>query len=549
MKFQRRPFLHLAAGSGARRASFESQVREVGMKFTDRLVASLCGLVCAAGLIFASPTRAVADAVGEATVRSAARLNFPEFFELLALPNDSINADDIRKNADWLEGTFRKRGFAAKQLPNKGKPLVFAEYSGTDGNAKTILFYMHFDGQPVIPAQWSQPSPWQAVLKRRGSDGQWQQFDRDALLGEGINPEWRLFARSASDDKGPIMMFLTAFDILRSTGAAPAFNVKVLLDSEEEKGSVNIGVIAKENRDLLRADALVMIDGPIHASDQPTIGFGSRGVVPVRLTVYGPYGNLHSGHYGNYVPNPAQRLSALLATMKDDEGRVTVAGYYDGVKISDADRKIMAEVPDDAAAIAKRVGIAKPEAVGSNYQEALQYPSLNIRGMAAAAIGDKAANILPSHAVAELDLRTTPGADPAYLVRALETHIARQGYHLVSDEPTSEERSKYDKLASLIVEPGSKAVRSPMDSPLGAWAQATLANTFASGNEPAKTVRIRMVGASLPTDKLVEALELPFIGIPLVNGDNNQHSFDENIRIGHYLAGIRAFTGLLRSPY
>jgi hypothetical protein len=92
---------------------------------------------------------------------------------------------------------------------------------------------MHFDGQPVIPAQWSQPSPWQSVLKRRGSDGQWQQFDRNALFGASIDSEWRLFARSASDDKGPIMMFLTAFDILQLAGAGPVFNVKVLLDSDD----------------------------------------------------------------------------------------------------------------------------------------------------------------------------------------------------------------------------------------------------------------------------------------------------------------------------
>jgi acetylornithine deacetylase/succinyl-diaminopimelate desuccinylase-like protein len=166
-----------------------------------------------------------------------------------------------------------------------------------------------------------------------------------------------------------------------------------------------------------------------------------------------------------------------------------------------------------------------------------------------AAIGDKAANILPSHAVAELDLRTTPGAEPAYLVRVLEAHIVHQGYHLVSGEPTAEDRSKYDKLASLIVVRGSKAAITPMDSPLAAWAQATLARTFAVGDEPAKTVRVRMMGGGLPTDKLVEALDLPFVIIPLVNGDNNQHSFDENIRLGHYLAGIRALTGLLQSPY
>src|SRR6266571_73879 len=166
------------------------------------------------------------------------------------------------------------------------------------------------------------------------------------------------------------MMFLTAFDALAAAGLDPAMNVKVLLDSEEEMDSPNIGNVAKANHDALRADAIVINDGPLHESDAPTIVFGNRGNAQARITVYGPKANLHSGHYGNYVPNPAQRLATLLATMKDDDGRVIVKGYYDGVKLTDAERKVLAEVPDDEKAIMKRLGIAKAEAVGRNYQEA-----------------------------------------------------------------------------------------------------------------------------------------------------------------------------------
>src|ERR1700678_3345873 len=280
------------------------------MTFTHRFVAPLCGLILA-GLACAPPARAANDALAAATILAAAQRSFPEFFELLALPNDAVNAADIVRNADWLVDAFRKRGFAARQLANNGKPLVFAEFSAKQPGAKTILFYMHFDGQPVIPAQWAQANPWQATLKRRAADSRWQEFDRNTLLGETVDPEWRLFARSVSDDKGPIMMFLTAFDILKEMGAAPAFNVKVLLDSEEEKGSLNIGPVATENRDLMRADAIVIHDGPMHESGRPTIVYGNRGNTLVVLTVYGPTSNLHSGHYGNYVPNPAQRLAAL----------------------------------------------------------------------------------------------------------------------------------------------------------------------------------------------------------------------------------------------
>lgn len=515
-----------------------------------RLLISVCGAAVLACALSAGPTAAQGDGISAALMQRTAQANFPEFLEALALPNDAINAEDIRKNADWLEIAFRKRGFTTRQLPNDGKPLVFAEFGRHVPNAKTVLFYIHFDGQPVIPEQWAQKSPWIAVLKQRNASGRWEEIDRNRLLSGEINPDWRLFGRSTSDDKGPIMMLLTAFDVMKAAGLEPRINVKVLLDSEEEKGSPRIGDVAAAHRDLLRADAIVINDGPMHESNQPTVVFGNRGNALVRLTVYGAKSNLHSGHYGNYAPNPAQRLATLLAGMKDDDGRVTVAGYYDGVKLNDADRKVLAEVPDDEVAIRKRLGIAKAESVGKNYQEALQYPSLNVRGMAAAAIGEKAANIIPSQAVAEIDLRTTPGADPAHLISAIERHIRGKGYYLTKGEPTDDERAKYDRIASLVSsrDGASPAAITPVDSPLGTWAQTALGKTFGSGGQPARTVRIRMMGGSVPTDKLVDALATPFVLIPLVNNDNNQHSFDENLRIGHFFDGTRAFIGLVRTP-
>jgi acetylornithine deacetylase/succinyl-diaminopimelate desuccinylase-like protein len=526
----------------------------------------VCALLAALGLGTATSVHAQPETVPAALIEKSTQANLPEFFEMLSLPNDSINAEDIRRNADWLEAAFRKRGFVTQQLPNGGKPLVFAEYPRKQPNARTILFYMHFDGMPVIPEQWSQKSPWTAVLRQRiansaptplptltpsrtGVQPSWEEIDRNKALSEKLDPEWRVFARSSSDDKGPIMMLLTAFDVLKAAALEPAINVKVLLDSEEEKGSPTIGAVAKANRDLLRADGIVIHDGPMHASNQPTIIFGNRGNTVVQLVVYGPKTPLHSGHYGNYAPNPAQRLAALLASMKDEDGRVSIAGYYDGVKLTEGERKIMSAVPDDEPALLKRFGIARPESVGRNLQEALQYPSLNIRGMESAAVGDKGANIVPSKAVAELDLRTTPGAGPSYLVGLIEKHVQARGYHLSNGEPSDEERAKYGKIASLTVARGSAAAFTPLDSPIGTWVQTTFAEIFRDGGEGAKTVRIRMMGGSVPTDKLVEALDLPFVIVPLVNPDNNQHSFDENLRIGHLLNGTRALTGLLRAPF
>lgn len=527
----------------------------------------LCRLVVLAAIAILSMARCVsAEPITPKLIERVSQSNFPEFVEMLSLPNDSIVPSDIQKNAAWLETAFTKRGFVTEELPSGGKPLVFARYPHEIPGARTILFYIHFDGMPVVPAQWAQKSPWLPVLKRRNPGGgpvpasaftpsrvsaksYWDEIDLQKLYQGPVDPEWRLFARSSSDDKGPIMMFLTAFDVLQAAGLDPALNVKVLLDSEEEKNSPTIGDVARSHRDLLKADAIVIVDGPMHPSGKRTIVLGNRGVTLMELTVYGPRNPLHSGHYGNFIPNPAQRLAALLASMKDDDGRVTIPGYYESVHITASERAAMDAVPDDEAAILKRAGVAKPETVGHNLQEALQYPSLNIRGMVSAATGDKGANIIPGKAVAELDLRTTPGASPAHLAGLIEKHILGRGYHLSNGEPTDAERETYDKIASIKLDQGSEASFTSLESPVSKWIKTSLAETFARDGKPGDIVEIRMMGGTVPTDKLTGALDLPFVILPLVNYDNNQHSFDENLRIGHFLDGTRTFTGLLRSPF
>lgn len=451
---------------------------------------------------------------------------------MLALPNDAVVPEDIRRNVDWLEQAFRKRGFATRQLANDGKPMLYAEFPGKDPARKTVLFYMHLDGQPVIASQWAQKSPWSPVLKRKAANSEWEPIDTARLFEGPVDPEWRVFGRSSADDKGPIMMMLAAIDALKAAGGQPAVNVKVILDSEEEKGSPSISKVMQTHRELLACDAIAINDGPMHATNRPTLIFGNRGAAEAKLTVFGPKVPLHSGHYGNYAPNPAQRLASLLASMKDDSGRVTVAGYYDKVRLGEAERKIMAAVPDDEPALKKRIGIAQADKVGSNYQEAMQYPSLNVRGMNSAAVGDKVANIVPDKAEAEFDLRTTPESDAAYLGKLIEQHIVKQGYHLVKGTPTDEERARYEKLASFSYQSeGGDAAGSPVDSPVAKWAYEAISGTFGTTPEP---VRIRMMGGTVPTAEIVKVLRVPFVIIPLVNADNNQHAANENLRLGNY---------------
>ncbi|MEP7101571.1 MAG: M20/M25/M40 family metallo-hydrolase [Burkholderiales bacterium] len=498
-----------------------------------------------AALTFGVASACAAD-LSPAQASKHAQATFRDYFELLALPNDAIVPADVAMNVDWLAAAFRKRGFITQALPNDGKPMLFAALPGADPKRKTVLFYMHLDGQPVIASQWAQKSPWIPVLKRRTPSGEWQEMDSAALFSGPIDPEWRVFGRSSADDKAPIMMFLAAIDALKASGAASGVNVKVLLDSEEEKGSPSIGKVMGAHLDRLSCDAIVIHDGPMHATNRPTLVFGNRGAAAARLTVYGAKVSLHSGHYGNYSPNPAQRLATLLASMKGDDGRVTVAGYYDHVKLGDAERRIMAAVPDDESMLQRRLGIAKAERVGANYQEAMQYPSLNVRGMASAAVGDKVANIVPDQAVAELDLRTTPDSDAKYLVGLIESHIQRAGYHLVPGLPTDDDRARFDKLATFSYQTqGSDAAGTPIDSAVGRWAYDAMVESF--GKEPLP-VRIRMMGGTVPTAEIVEALRVPFAIVPLVNADNNQHASNENMRMGNYVDGVRTIYGLLTRP-
>lgn len=500
----------------------------------------------AAALMAASSRAETLPSSLEGQAREAAGGTFREFVELLALPNVEQIPEDIRKNAAWLEAAFARRGFAARQLPNEGRPFVFADDPRANPGAKIVLFYFHFDGQAVTPAEWKQESPWKATLKKRTGAG-WETLPIDLLYGKDVDPEWRLFARSTSDDKGTIMMFLAAIDALRKSGVSPAVHVKVILDSQEEKDSPTMTRVVSENLGLLAADAVVIVDGPRHETNQPTISFGNRGILKATLRVFAARSELHSGHYGNYVPNPAQRLATLLASMKDEDGRVTIPGFYDGVVLDDATRKFLAEVPDDEVALRKRLGIAANDKVGATYQESLQYPSLNVRGLSASDVGEKARTVVPDSAVAEIDIRTVPETPSERLQALLTKFVESRSWHLVKGTPTEEERAHFPRLASLTfgdVSLQSRPARTDAEAPAARWLTEALRKTF--GKDP---IRIRIMGGTVPTRAIVDPLKAPFVQLPLVNPDNAQHAANENLRIGNYFDGVKTLIGVLTQPF
>jgi acetylornithine deacetylase/succinyl-diaminopimelate desuccinylase-like protein len=471
-----------------------------------------------------------------------ARATFDEFKEMLALANDAHYPEDIEKNVQWCETAFPRRGFTTQRLATATAPLLLAERKSRRPGAPTVLAYLQMDGQPVDPTFWHQESPWKAVLKKQVPGEGWVEIPWESLRGE-LDPEWRIFARAASDAKGPVMIFLAAMDALASLGEDLPYHLKVIIDFEEELGSPQLPKAVETYRRELAAEALVIFDGPPHISNEPTLSFGARGIADITLTVFGPTFPQHSGHYGNYCPNPALRLAQLLAGMKDEYGRVTIPGFYDGIAFDEKTKAEMAQVPDDEQFIRSKLGIAAADQVAGTYQEALQYPSLNIRGMASGWVGDEVRTIIPATATAEIDVRLVMESDPERLIGLIRKYIEDQGYLVLSRQPDSRERLTHDKICRFEYSVSYKAFRTEFDSEAGIWLSKALTKAF--GKAPLK---IRTAGGSIPISPFVTTLGIPAVAVPTVNPDNNQHSPNENIRIGNYVDGVKTILAVLREP-
>ncbi len=470
-------------------------------------------------------------------IKSQVRHSIDELREFVAIPNDALDHANINRNLTWLTTKFNARGFNTSILPTEGESLFFAALPMEDSKP-TILFYMHLDGQSVDISKWDQPDPYTVVLKSKDGDG-WKS-ESFSKLDEDINNDWFLFGRSTSDDKGPIVMFLNAIDLLKKDQVDIPFNIKVILDSEEEKSSAPLPKAVKTYRELLEADFLVINDGPVHNSGKPTVVYGCRGITTVSLTTYGPIRPQHSGHYGNYAPNPGFQLAQLLAGMKDAEGRVLIKGYYDGITLDEATLKILKSVPDDTKTINEILEIKTPEKVGSFYQESLQYPSLNIRGLGSGWIGEQARTIVPATATAEIDMRLVPESDGTHLKNLVRNYIEKQGFYITETVPTKEERLNHDKIITVTEGTVTDAFRTDLNNKYGDFLVKTLKDTFSED-----VVQIRIMGGTVPIAPFINELKIPAFIVPMVNPDNNQHSPNENLKIGQIAYGIKVFYGIL----
>ncbi len=466
-----------------------------------------------------------------------------EFTELLAIPNVAADQVNIRRNAAAIMAMMQRRKLQPRLLETPDPavpPVVYGEWN-TPGATRTLMFYAHYDGQPTDPGKWDGSLPWQPVLRTAALEAGGKLLP-NPRPNEAINPEWRLYGRSAADDKAGVMAILTALDALLAAGVKPTANLKFFFEGEEEAGSPHLAEILRSNKALLQADAWIICDGPVHQSGSKQVVFGVRGDTNVDVTVYGAKRPLHSGHYGNWVPNPAMTLAKLLATMKDNSGRVTIAGWYDDVEpLGETERRAIAEAPQYDRTLLTQLGLARAEGSGKTLLELINEPSLNINGISSGDVGALARNIIPTTASAVLDLRLVKNVDHRRQVQRLIDHIRKQGFYVTERDPTEEERQAHPLIARVNHRAGGyNAERTRMDLPISLAVVAAVQST-----SEMPIVRLPTAGGSLPLSIITDNLTTVTMTVPIANYDNNQHAENENLRLQNLWDGIETMAAIM----
>ena len=462
-----------------------------------------------------------------------------ELMALVAIPNVAGPGNpDMARNVTRLTEMFRRRGFAVETTADAASPVILATLASPQALG-TLTLYIHYDGQPVTASEWTRCGPFApCVVGPRGP------ITLDASVTT-FDPDARLYGRSAADDKAPIVALLGAVDALKAAGRAPAWNLKVVLDGQEEAGSANFRRLGSERGGAIAGDLAIMLDGPRHPSGRPTVYFGVRGGVGMTVTVFGARGDLHSGNYGNWAPDPSMRLAQLLASMKDDNGRVLIDGFYSAVTpLTPTESRALDAAPNVENQLKKDFGVAQPERPEERLERKLNTPTLSILAMeSGGGLNAPARSAIPRLAAARLEMRLVNGLVPAQQADLVVAHIRRQGYFVVVDrDPTDDERATHPRLARVDRRQGTAASRVSMEDPMG---RAVVAALSRNGMTP---VLLPTLGGSMPFSTFSDQLKMPTIGISIVNYDNNQHGPDENIRLGNLWEGIEMLANVLTMP-
>ena len=465
---------------------------------------------------------------------------FREFYGLIAIPNVHGDVPNLKKNAGYLSGMLERRGMKPQiwDVPN-GAPTVYGEKL-VPGAKRTLLFYIHYDGQPIDRARWKQPDPFAPLLRDASIEEGGKVLANVSSLAE-FAPSWRIYARGAGDDKGPIEAFVAAMDAI---GGTPSNNIKLILDGEEEGGGTSLAAALKNHKDQLKTDVLVFLDGPQHPTGRPTMYYGARGGTSLQVTVYTAKGGMHSGNYGNWMPDANVRLAQLISSMVDANGKVAIDGFYSDVVPLPPDAvKMIDAVPDDSAAMQKLYGVGSTDGAARSLQEGLSLPSFSVHLMKGGEVG----GVIPGNATADIAMRLEKENSPQVMQDRVVAHIRKQGYFVTDKDPDVAMLASHPKIAKV-----TRANRGPAGAG-GAWRTdpANPQAAFVAGALRAayggRLVQLRTLGGSVPASGFIDTLQVPVVGVALANFDDNQHTDDENLRLGNLWDGIETLAAIMRA--
>ncbi|MEV5709439.1 dipeptidase [Actinoallomurus sp. NPDC052274] len=428
-----------------------------------------------------------------------------EWLTIPSISGDPERRDDVRRSAEWLAAHLRDTGFPTVEIwETDGLPTVFAEWPAEDPAAPKVVVYGHHDVQPVEPLDEWETAPFVPFEK-----------------GE------RLIGRGASDDKGQVFFHTLGLkaNLAASGRTAPPVTVKMLIEGEEESGSPHFADLLRANKDRLACDAIVISDTTMWAADVPSMCTGMRGLTEAEVSLYGPALDLHSGSFGGAVPNPLHAMSALLAGLHDERGRVTLDGFYDGiVELTEEERALFAKLPFDEGKwleTAGESGAAYGEEGFTTLERVWARPTAEINGMWGGHTGPGGKTIVPREAHAKLSFRLVAGQDPAQVQEAFRSYVAAHTPPGVRAEVR-------------IPGPGVRPCFSPIDSPGVLAAKRAMEKAF--GTE----ILFTREGGSGPEADLADILAAPLVFVAVGLDEDQIHAPNEKVEMPLLLKGAEA---------
>lgn len=424
-----------------------------------------------------------------------------QLFNFLKQKSISTDRDAIRNCANVLKGDMEELGIHTQIMETGGNPVVYGEILN-DKNRFTLLIYGHYDVQAVEPLHLWHSDPFEPEIR----DG-------------------RIFARGAGDNKGQLMAQLLGIKTYQELYGELPINIKFVFEGEEELGSVHLPEFVKENKELLEADLVYTSDGSSHNSGDPLILLGVRGILNFEMTVKTADFDNHSGNTGNIVPNPAWKMIELLNTMRDNNGKVLVEGFYDNIREpSQTDMRLLSSLPYDQKDIAGKIGYAGLDMEAKRYYHQLTMePTFNIAGIESGYTGDSAKTIIPSTATVNIDMRIVADQDPDEIFKKVEAHVR-----------------KFDPDIKVTYRGAMHPSRTRSD--LEIVQVVTDAVHHAYGKTP--LVQPSMPG-SLPDYVWTDYLNTPSIIMPYANFDQHNHSPNENLKVENFFGGIKCMCNLV----